>query len=621
MSQPDGKFVGAGGLPTRITHPEPGPLTVAATVQAQATREIEALGGEMMALQAALQQMEGTLRDFRESQVQGTWTAPLTRTREVMARIAQAVGSLKQLEQAIGDANSTIETLRAERGQLQALCLIAEHLNASMSRPDLMAHVLDDLLMLLHSERGAILLANDKGDLHFEAARQANGTRLNSDEYPMHVGIAKQVLTTGQPKLSNNHHSGGQGRIHSIMCAPLRISGKTLGIVYVDRLADGGLFTPEHLDLLAAFCNEAAIAIENANLFAAQQLHLQEIAAMKTYTDSILSSIGSGVLAVDNHGRVTRANLALEEILDLREADVLDRPCDQVLAVIEDAELLTQLRVAIAQQNDGGTHLVHAPISGHHTRKDQPCTLSVGWSALTDADNHRLGTVIVIDDLTDLAQAQREAEVFRRYVHPEVVDYVVRQPNATKLGGQTREISVIFADISGYTAMSEEMPPEQLVELLNQYLTLMTEAVFAEQGTVTMFQGDAVMAIYNAPPEQPDHALRAVRTALRMRSAIESYKQRTGQRDVQFSVGVNTGIALVGNIGAQGRLQNYTAIGDVVNMAKRLEECADKNQILLGEGTMHYVASAVQVKPLGETRVKGKSRPQRIWELQRLMAG
>ncbi|HKD74303.1 MAG TPA: adenylate/guanylate cyclase domain-containing protein, partial [Ktedonobacterales bacterium] len=209
----------------------------------------------------------------------------------------------------------------------------------------------------------------------------------------------------------------------------------------------------------------------------------------------------------------------------------------------------------------------------------------------------------------------------RRYVHPEVVDYVVRQPNATKLGGQTREISVVFADISGYTAMSEEMPPAQLVELLNEYLSMMTEAVFAEQGTVTMFQGDAVMAIYNAPPDQEDHALRAVRTALRMRNAFETYNQRTGQRNVSFSVGVNTGIALVGNIGARERLQNYTAIGDVVNMAKRLEECADKNQILLGEGTMHYVAPAVQTRPLGETRVKGKSRPQRIWELQRMIAG
>ncbi|HKD75660.1 MAG TPA: GAF domain-containing protein, partial [Ktedonobacterales bacterium] len=418
MSQPNGKFVGAGGLPTRITHPEPGPLTVAATVQAQATRDIEALHGEMAALQTALQQMEGTLRDFREAQVGGAWTTPLTRTREVMARIAQAIGSLKELERAIAEANITIETLRAERGQLQALCLIAEHLNASMSRPDLMARVLDDLLMLLRSERGAILLANDKGDLHFEAARQANGTRLNSDEYPVSISTAKQVLTTGQPRLINDERSNGRSRIHSIMCAPLRISGRTLGIVYVDRLADDGLFTLEHLDLLAAFCNEATIAIENANLFAAQQLHLQEIAAMKTYTDSILTSIRSGVLAVDNRGRVTRANRALEEILDLREADVLDRPSDQVLAVIEDTELLTQLRVAIAQQNDGGSKLVQAPISGHSSRKEQTCTLSVGWSALIDNDNHRLGTVIVIDDLTDLTKAQREAEVFRRYVHP-----------------------------------------------------------------------------------------------------------------------------------------------------------------------------------------------------------
>jgi len=621
---PEDTFVNPGGLPTRITRPampEPSPLTRATAAHATAAREIDVLSVEMTSLTAELQRAESALEGLRQAPSERSWTQPLARTRQVAERVAQVNLLLQNMGKTLSETSETIEILRTERGQLQALCVIAEHLNASMTLPDLMTRVLDDLLRLVRADRGAILLMGESGNLRFEAAREASGNRLSMNEYAVSTNIVKQVLSTSQPMVVNdaqgdvaNGASGLGTHIHSIMCAPLRIAGKTLGVVYVDRLASGGAFTANHLDLLAAFCNEAAITIENANLFARQKLHMQEINAMRTYTDSILASISSGVMAIDNEGRVTRINGAFADILHIDEASAIDQPFEHVLAVIEDEALHRRITKTIEDPAVRQELLVHAPITGH-PRREGASTLKVGWSALHDGDHRRLGTAIVIDDLTDLRQAQHEAEIFRRYVHPDVVDLVTHTPGAEKLGGATREISVVFADLSGYTRLSEELSPAALVDLLNEYLAILTEAVFLENGTVTMFQGDAVMAIFNAPSSQSDHALRAVRAALSMRRQLEQYNQKTGRRNIQFTVGVNTGIAVVGNVGSK-QLQNYTAIGDAVNTAKRLEEMANGNQILLGAATMDCVAAQVFAKRLSDQQVKGKSLPLEVWELQ-----
>ncbi len=615
VMQPDGSFISTGGLPVKLTQPEPGPLTRAASAQASAAREIGALRAEMVKLLPALGIADG-------ASVAATATLDLlpAAARDLAPRILQVSASLGELERIMRDANQTIEVLRSERGQLQSLCVIAEHLNSILDRATLFEHVLADLILLVRAERAAILLTDPTGHLRFEAACQSDGRRLGRSDYDISMGAVEETWRTQQAividdaqtdaLVGENPSVRGQ-MITSIMCAPLRAQSKALGIVYVDRRAGPGTFTNSHLDLLAAFCNEAAIAIENASLFATQQRHLQEINAMKTYPDSILASISSGVLATDNDGRVTRANRAIERILSITQQEAFGRPLDQVLAVIEDPMLHEQIRQTIGAQDVSQTKLVRATVAG----RGGPLTLSVGWSALIDSEQRRLGTAIVIDDLTDLQQAQHAAQIFRRYVHPDVVDLVTQNPNAAELGGQTREISVVFADIRNFTKLGENMAPADLVVLLNDYLALLTEAIFQVGGTVTMFQGDAVMAIFNAPSDQPDHAARAVRAAWAMRRAIEDYRQRTGNRPVEFGIGVNTGMALVGNIGARDRLQNYTAIGDAVNCAKRIQEQSKANQVLLSAITHERVAPLVMAHRAGDVQAKGKSQPIRVWEL------
>jgi adenylate cyclase len=602
ITQSDGSFKSVGGLPARITRPEAGPLTQAASAQAAAGRQIADLRAEL----AQLMPMLGP---------------PLPEG--LAARLTHFQAVLGEMERSIGEANRTIESLRAERGQLQSLCVIAGHLNSTLDRATLFERVLSALNALVRAERAAIFLLDTSGHLRFEAAARSDGQRLARAEYEISQGAVEQVWRTQQPLVIENAQEHAllgdnpsvQGNaITSIMCAPLRAQDQALGVVYVDRRAGAGAFTNAHLDLLAAFCNEAAIALENANLYSTQQRHLLEIAAMKTYTDSILASISSGVLAIDNDGRITSANQAAERILHVNAKDIRGRPFDQVLAVIEDPVLLDKIRQTMGSAETQPPYLVRAPIAG----RGGPFTLSVSWSALHNDAPVRLGTTIVIDDFTDLEQAQHVARLFRRYVHPDVVDLVTQNPGAAELGGAEREISVVFADIRDFTSLSEEMSPKNLVALLNEYLALLTEAVEVENGTVTMFQGDAVMAIFNAPLDQSDHAARAARAAWAMRQAIVEHRQHSGHRPVSFGIGVNTGMALVGNIGASGRLQNYTAIGDAVNTAQRLEEHATGNRVLLSDATYRLVIEDVRVGGSENIIAKGKSHPIRVWEMRGL---
>ena len=190
-----------------------------------------------------------------------------------------------------------------------------------------------------------------------------------------------------------------------------------------------------------------------------------------------------------------------------------------------------------------------------------------------------IGLALVVDDRTELKRKETEAKeirrLFTRYVHPRVVEQLIKNPQALKLGGETKEITVVFADIRGYTRLSENVTPEEAMNLLNAYLKLMVEKIWEEEGTITAFLGDALMAMFNAPLPQKAHALKAVRATWHMRQAILDYQRsRPQETPLSFGFGVNTGLAVVGNLGSEERIENYTAIGDAVNVANRLQSNA-----------------------------------------------
>ena len=206
---------------------------------------------------------------------------------------------------------------------------------------------------------------------------------------------------------------------------------------------------------------------------------------------------------------------------------------------------------------------------------------------------------------------------FGRFVPPQVVDQVLDDPQRLQLGGRRQEITVMFVDIRGYTAFSEAAPPEKVVEMLNDYLSLAANVIMSYGGTLDKYLGDGLMAMFNAPEEQPDHTRRAVEAALDLQQAMTELETQR-QDGMSFGIGIGVGEAVVGYIGTDIAM-NYTAVGDVVNVTKRLQEHAQPGQILMDEELVSRLQGAIQAHALGELKLKGRQKHERVYELQALI--
>ncbi|MDY6788663.1 MAG: adenylate/guanylate cyclase domain-containing protein [Candidatus Nanohaloarchaea archaeon] len=202
------------------------------------------------------------------------------------------------------------------------------------------------------------------------------------------------------------------------------------------------------------------------------------------------------------------------------------------------------------------------------------------------------------------------ADAFGKYVSEDVLEEVLEETEKGReigLEGVTRDITILFADIRGFTSFSEGRPPEEVVEKLNESLQQITDSILNYSGTVDKYIGDEVMAFWNAPVDQEDHALKAVK------SAVEMMENR--ETELEYGVGINTGEAVTGNIGSSERLE-YTAIGDNVNVAARLCDMAEPGQILITKETKEGLDGRFDVKHHGSIQVKGRERPVEIYEVQ-----
>jgi adenylate cyclase len=218
-------------------------------------------------------------------------------------------------------------------------------------------------------------------------------------------------------------------------------------------------------------------------------------------------------------------------------------------------------------------------------------------------------------------QEQREKRRLSRFFSPDVVREVVRHRDELALGSSRRLVTVLFSDIRGFTSIAEKLSPEEVAELLREYLTKMTDAVFRHGGTVDKYIGDAVMALYNAPFDQSDHAVQAVRTALEFQDivkALSDHWEATCGTRLRNGVGINTGDAVVGTLGSVQRLE-YTAVGDAVNVASRLEGLTKDfaTPVIVSESTHEAIKHLFFARYLGEVTVKGRELPVKIFGVER----
>ncbi|HNY73347.1 MAG TPA: adenylate/guanylate cyclase domain-containing protein [Syntrophales bacterium] len=220
---------------------------------------------------------------------------------------------------------------------------------------------------------------------------------------------------------------------------------------------------------------------------------------------------------------------------------------------------------------------------------------------------------------TEEREKKKIRGAFQYYLTASVINELLKDPTKLKLGGDKKDLTVMFSDIRGFTTISEKLTPEELVHLLNEYLTAMTDIVFKYEGLLDKYIGDAIMAVFGAPVDQPDHALRSCRTALEMMATLKGLQQKwaaEGRPFVDIGVGINSGDMVVGNMGSNMRF-DYTVMGDNVNLSSRLEGINKEygTHIVISEFTYEVVKEEVFCRELDAVRVKGKKLPVKIYEL------
>lgn len=249
-----------------------------------------------------------------------------------------------------------------------------------------------------------------------------------------------------------------------------------------------------------------------------------------------------------------------------------------------------------------------------------------GVSAIAKGDLNQYIEVQSKDEIGELTHAfnqmtksLREKELiknaFARYVTKQVLEVILKEPEKIILGGEKKEVTILFADIRGFTSIAENLPPEEVVNLLNEYLSLMTEIIFKYEGTLDKFIGDCIMAVFGTPIAHSDDCQRAVKSAIDIQKTLRnSYKFK---QNLYIGIGINNGEVISGNIGSKERT-DYTVIGDPVNIAARLEEEAKSEQILISEALYEKVKDIVIAEKLPLMHLKGKKTPLQIYNVKEL---
>jgi PAS domain S-box-containing protein len=535
---------------------------------------------------------------------------------------AEALRSSRELVRLLTPVKLTLEALarrvenqEKERQQMRALQEVGAVINSSLDQGQVLNTVMDTIIELTGAERGFLMLVDEEtGELGVEVARNINRETLEETSFEISRSIVRSVAETAIPVVTTNAQADPRFatqesiisyNLRSILCVPLRIKDNIIGVIYADNRIVSGIFVDTDRDLLTAFANQAAVAIENARLFKQIRDQLADITEMKNLQDDVFESIASGVITIDISDRISLYNRAAERILGVPSHQVIDQNYQTVLGSIG------QVAESMVQQTKlaGGYHNIE--IDTHLNDGRGTTTLNLTFSPLRDIQQETLGVAMVLDDVSE----KKRLESVRRYLPPALVDQV-RDLDAAQRP-QRRYVSVMFADVRGFTSKGEQMKPERLIEVINGYFTIAAQAISEQEGLIDKFMGDAVMALFNTPLNpQEDHFIRVVKAAQLMREGVKLYQETIPEDErLFFSIGIHVGDAVVGNVGSQLR-KDYSAIGDAVNLAKRLQEIAHPNQIILSQEAYDHVAEWVEVEKLEPVQVKGRQALTQIYDLK-----
>lgn len=583
-----------------------------------------------IAILVEIQQLQPLLAGTHESlkrqrdmlQQRGIGSPPMT-----LQAMENMLDALKQFEKILA-------TEQVEVSQLRSLAENAAAISRSLVLDVVLRDAMDGVITLSGAERGCIILVDPaNGELDFRVLRD-NETIHNRDQTTNVISpektaqfsrsVIRQVMETGEPLLTSNANddsrlSGMQSVIaldlRSVMCAPLRIKDQTLGVVYVDNRLKFGVFGEREKNLVAAFANQVAAAISNARLFTDLQRTLSDITRVKDLTDNVFNSIDSGVVTTDHEGMILRANRAAADLLDAPEPENLSgKHLGAVVGPMKDA-----LQGALKSVRDTGeVQIVEAEVAvGRRGR----AVLQAKVSPLKGNDGGAQGVAMVMDDLTEHRERNETLRIMKYYLPTAMLENIT-QIAGLGFGGERREVTCMFVDTVPLAHLPKGMRPQEIMQNINIYLSLASDCIHDAGGVIDKYMGTEVMALFNTQLNpQVNHAAAAVDAALRIREHFDVLYKSLHQTAHVYRIGINTGVATLGNVGSHNR-RDFTAIGDSINLSKRLEENAQDGQIILSDETRkhllaHPVASRTKLRfePREPLQVKGRQQQTEIYEV------
>ena len=516
-----------------------------------------------------------------------------------------SLDSLKMFQSRLDKFGKELVNQQIELGQLRQLTHTASLINSSLDTSEVLNQVIDTVIRLTGAERGYIVLKNKAtGEFEYTVARGIDREQLTRAEFTVSRTIVNETINKGEPVLTDNAGSDERFRdqksivgmaLRSILCVPLKVRNDVIGVVYCDNKIVAGIFKQHELNLLAAFANQAAVAIENARLFEATRAQLAAVAEARDLINNIFTSISSGVITADRDSRITTCNAMAEVIVGISEEQAKGRSLYEVLPV---GDIIQQRLEEV--QRAGSLQMVEAePVLPGRGKRCWNLVIS----PLRDAGGVSQGLAIVMDDLTEIKRRKEQLDHGFRYVPRALIDRISELDD----GVQEREISVLSSDVRGFTRFSERLEPEVLMEIINKYLSLASDAIDYNGGIVDKYLGDAVTGLFNTQLNpQEDHAVRAVRAAMLMKSDLLAlHEVLPEEQRLYYGIGVHTGTAVLGNVGSMDR-KEFSAFGEAMELSKLLQENADKGEIMISEATYELVKEFFECEPRTPTKTKGR---------------
>ncbi len=536
------------------------------------------------------------------------------------------------------DALAVLETLPAvarDAAALEALALLKTHLsadriakserlakaanivNSSLDLEAVLRNALQLAVDVMRAERGFIVIREGR---RVVALHNIDPSTFDDESGEPSRSVVERTLEGGEVVFTtdaqadprwNSRNSIRSLHLRSIVCVPLRVRDNVLGAVYLDSRVIPGLFEPGDREMLVAFAYQAALAIENARIFEEERERLQRISALQAFQTRILEAIANGVITLSPQREITTFNRSAERTFGIEAEKMNGKAAFAIAAVIpEFPELLDTFFTS------GGIAL---RAETHGRRYDgEPLTLELQLSPLESPEGK--GVAIVVSDITEhrnlevaheaqVVMAGRVQETFSRYLAPHVVQSLMENPNAIRLGGERKRATMFFADVRGFTSLAATLPAERVVEILNTYFEEAVRIVFARDGLLDKFYGDGVMAVFGPPRVRLDDAARAIEAAIALHEEVARLGPKLSY-PLQISVGLATGDVVAGHFGSSKRM-DYTVIGDAVNLASGLQSVAPPGTIYCDAET--YLAAGTISRSVQnlDVRVKGRTEPVR----------